>query len=252
MANVRALVIAVGGSLSVALVANGQPIFFDDHMLFTQHAEGQDKTMKFLEDFEESTVGQGQKIPFPNSLQHGVPRPTFDNGINATNLVIQTNVTPGPTPLTPNPSASQTALWVNGPGFLGSNSVKVGTDEFLTNDFSSIDLIFTTDDKTAIALDVSTYPGFNQGHGGFIFSVYDLNDVVLGTYLMPGPTPTEPAKNFFGVWSATPIGRVNVWGIFAAPQPFAVDNIEMWSNIPAPGSAVVLGLSALAWARRRR
>ncbi len=197
--------LALAAAASPAL-AGDSIIFFTNHGQFTQQAENQGKVLKFTEDFEESTVGEGMKVPFPNSLQNGVPRPTFEFGIAATNLIIQTNITPAPCPPTPNPSNSPTALWVNGPGFLGSNSVKVGTDEFLTNDFSSLDLIFTSGDKTAIGLDVSTYDGFNFGHGGYIFCVYDVNDAVLGTFTMPGATPGEPNKTFFGVWSSVPIG----------------------------------------------
>lgn len=224
--------------------------FFTDHGAFTQFNQSDGKFLKGLEDFEESTAGFGEKIPFPNSLQHGVPRPTFDFGIDATNLIIQTNITPGPNPPTPNPSSDDRALWVNGPGFIGSNSIKVGTDEFLYNRFSSIDLIFTTHDKTGVGVDVSTYTGFNTGHTGFTFCVYDQFDNILDSFFMPGPTPTEPNKNFFGVWCPTPIGRVNVWGHFAQPQPFAVDNIEMW--VPTPGTAAILGLGGVALLRRRR
>ena len=224
--------------------------FFTNHQQFTQFNLNQGKTLKGIEDFEYSTAQQGSKIPFPNTLQNGIPRPTFPNGLASHNLIIQTNITPFPNPPTPNPSSSQSALWVNGAGFIGSNSIKIGTDEFLTNDFSSIDLIFTTHDKTGIGLDVSTFAGFNQGHGGFVICAYDQFNNILGSFTMAGATPVEPAKNFIGMWSATPIGRVNVWGIFSAPQPFAVDNIEMWV-VPAPGSGLLLGL-AMAAARRRR
>ena len=237
---------AMASSPALADVA----LFFPVQTEFHAFNDVNGKQLKGIEDFEESTVEPGAKVPFPNSLQNGVPRPTFDFGINATNLIIQTNITQGPCPPTPNPSNSQTALWVNGAGFIGSNSVKIGTDEFLTQTFSSIDLIFTSDDKTAIGLDVSTYMGFNQGHGGFIVCAYDLSDNVLGSYFIAGPTPSEPAKNFIGVWSPIPIGRVNVWGIFTEPMPFAVDNIEMW--VPAPGAMVLLGMGGLAAMRRRR
>ena len=225
-------------------------VFFTEQSTFHQNNNLYGKLLKGVEDFEESNAEFGGKTPFPNSLQHGIPRPTFPNGIDATNLIIQTNITPGACPPTPNPSNSQAALWVNGAGFLGSNSIKVGTDEFLQGLFSSIDLIFTTDDKTAIGVDVSTYGGFNQGHGGFVICAYDLADNVLGSYFIPGATPSEPTKSFIGVWSPVPIGRVNVWGIFDVPQPFAVDNIEMW--VPAPGALALLGMGGLAAMRRRR
>ena len=241
------------GVVVVALAvapATAEIVFFTDHGAFTQYNTADGKFLKGVETFEESEAGQGAKIPFPNSLQHGVPRPTFPEGIDETNLIIQTNITPGASPPTPNPSSFDRALWVNGPGFLGSNSIKVGTDEFLNMMFSSLDLIFTTHDKTGVSVDVSTFNGFNMGHGGFDFTAYDQFDNILGTFHMPGPTAVEPSKNFFGVWSSTPIGRLNVWGIFSQPQPFAVDNIEMW--VPAPGVLGVMGMGLLALGRRRR
>jgi hypothetical protein len=239
-----------------ALAMASTPALADIATFYTSQAEFHlnndlnGKMLKRIEDFEESTVEQGAKVPFPNSLQNGVPRPTFDFGINATNLIIQSNITPGPNPPTPNPSSNESALWVNGAGFLGSNSIKVGTDEFLYQLFSSIDLIFTSNDKTAIGVDISTYPGFAMGHAGFVVCAYDQFDNVLGSFLVPGPTPTEPAKNFVGVFSPVPIGRVNIWGMFDVPQPFAVDNIEMW--VPAPGAAALLGLGGVFALRRRR
>lgn len=240
-------IVLVASAFSPAL---GQIQYFNDHEVFTDYSVLQGKLPKGVETFEEAFVDDGSKQPFPNPLQHGVPRPGFPNGIDATNLIIQSNITPNPSPLTTNPSTNQAALWVNGAGFLGSNSIKVGTDEFLSGLFSSIDLIFTSNDKTAVGLDVSTYPGFNSGHAGFIITVYDLSDSIIGTYAMPGATVPEPNKSFFGVWSNVPIGRLNVWGIFDVPQPFAVDNIEMW--VPAPGAVSVLLVGGLAALRRRR
>ncbi|QOJ15138.1 MAG: PEP-CTERM sorting domain-containing protein [Planctomycetia bacterium] len=236
--------------LCSAAIALGDVTYFTNHAAFTDFVSVAGKQLKGVETFEESLVGAQAKIPFPNSLQHGVPQPTFPNGIDATNLIIQTNITPGPFAAQLNPSASPNALWVNGPGFLGSNSVKVGTDEFLDGLFSSLDLIFTSHDKTAIGVDISTYPGFNAGHNGFFMAVFDTSNVLLGTFVIPGMTPTEPAKNFFGVWSPVPIGRVNIWGRFDIPQPFAVDNIEMW--VPEPTSAALLGTAAALLLRRRR
>lgn len=229
----------------------GTAVFYTEQNQFHLNNQLHGKMLKGIEDFEESEAQFGNKTPFPNPLQHGVPRPTFPNGIDATNLIIQTNITPGACPPTPNPSNSQAALWVNGPGFLGSNSIKVGTDEFLQGLFSSIDLIFTTNDKTAVGLDVSTYQGFDMEHQGFVICAYDTSNNIIGKYLMTGATPNEPVKTFIGIWSPVPIGRVNVWGIFDVPQPFAVDNIEMWT-IPAPGTTMILALGGLASVRRRR
>lgn len=233
---------------AVGASANGAVFYFTDHGAFQAFNAADGKVLKGIEDFEESTIDPGGKSAFPNPLMHGLPRPFFDNGIDETNLIIQTNITPHPLAPLPNPGTSQNSLYVNGAGFLGSNSNKVGTDEFLNNLLSSLDLIFTTHDKTGVGVDLSRYQGF--GNNGFVIGVYDAANNLLGSYLIPGPVPVEPTKVFFGVWSDVPIGRLNIWGDDMVPSPFAVDNIEMW--IPSPGAALALGLGALAAGRRRR
>lgn len=224
--------------------------YFTDPGLFTQFNISQGKTEKGVENFEESLAPAGSKTAFPNPLQNGVPRPHFPGGIAATNLIIQTNITPAPFAPTPNPSGNQNALWVNGANFINSNSIKIGTDEFLSNQFSSLDLIFTSHDKTGIGFDASTFGGFAQGFAGFQVGVFDDFNTLIGTGFIP-PAPPEPTKSFFGVWSPVPIGRVNIWGMFSVPQPFAVDNIQMWT-VPAPGAAALLGLGGLLATRRKR
>jgi hypothetical protein len=240
--------VALCGAIGVSPAMADGVVVFDNHAAFTVHNGMQGKFLKSIENFEESSAPAGIKQPFPNPLQNGVPRPSFPNGIDATNLIIQTNITPGASPAALNPSGNERALWVNGAGFLGSNSIKVGCDEFLYGLDASLDLLFTSGDKTAIGLDASTYTGFNAGHTGFVITVYDLSNNVLATVPI-GPS-TEPGKMFFGIWSPVPIGRVNVYGLFSQPQPFAVDNIEMW--VPAPGAGVLLGLGGLLGIRRRR
>ncbi|MBK8915725.1 MAG: hypothetical protein IPM64_14215 [Phycisphaerales bacterium] len=242
--------LGLAAAMCCTAIASAEVNYFTNHAAFTDFSSVAGKVLKGVETFEESLVDQQAKVPFPNSLQHGVPQPTFPNGIDATNLIIQTNMTPGPYAPQLNPSPSPNALWVNGPGFIGSNSVKIGNDDFLDNVYSSLDLIFTSDDKTAIGVDISTYAGFNAGHAGFHIGVFDTNNVLLGTYVMPGMMPTEPAKNFFGVWSPVPIGRLNIWGAFDFAQPFAVDNIEMW--VPEPTTATLLAVASALMLRRRR
>ncbi|TWT44555.1 hypothetical protein RAS1_09700 [Phycisphaerae bacterium RAS1] len=246
----RACIAVFAGAVLCASVARAEVLYFTDHELFMLHNQAVGKVLKGVETFEESLAEPNSKTPFPNSLQNGVPRPTFPNGIDAENLIIQTNITQAPYPPTVNPSSFDRALWVNGAGFIGSNSIKVGTDEFLQGMFSSLDLIFTSNDKTAVGVDVSTFANFNSGHQNFIFCAYDLANNIIGTYTIAGPTPTEPSKTFFGIWSSVPIGRLNVWATFDVPQPFAVDNIQMW--VPEPATATLLGAAALLVLRRQR
>ncbi len=245
MSHVR---LALAASLFIGAPSFGAVTYFTDQSAFHIFNAADGKVLKGVETFEESTIGPMGKAFFPNSLQNGVPRPFFPNGIEETNLIIQTNVTPAPLAPFPNPGTSQNSLYVAGPGFIGSNSVNVGSDEFLNNLLSSLDLIFTTPDKTGVGVDLSRYQGF--GNSGFIIGVYDNGNNFLGSFAIPGPIPFGPAKVFFGVWSDVTIGRLNIWGDDMGPSPFGVDNIEMW--IPTPGAAMLLSLGALVAGRRRR
>lgn len=243
---------------AAAAVASGEALagvpiatFYTDPGLFDQQMVAAGKFLKGHEDFEYANADPQTKTFFPNPLKSGVPRPGFPNGLLSPNLIIQTNITQSPLAPTANPSGNANALWVNGAGFIGSNSIKVGTDEFLNQLFSSLDLIFTTNDKTGVSVDVSTFQNFNNGHQGFIFGAFDQFDNLLGSFIINGATLPEPSKNFLGVYSPVPIARLNIWGIFALPQPFAVDNIAMWT-VPAPGAAGLLGLAGLVSLRRRR
>ncbi len=110
-----------------------------------------------------------------------------------------------------------------GPGFIGSNSKKVGEDlEVLFGIEASLDLIFLDDNKTGIGFELSHFDAFPGGD--WIVSVYDTSDNVIGIFTVPDAI--EPAKQFFGVWCATPIGRINIWDPDIAPD--AVDNIQMY------------------------
>lgn len=235
-------------SVFVCAQASGAIFYFTDHGAFQDFNMQDGKVLKGIETFEESSAEPGSKYPFPNPLCPGVPRPTFPNGIAEENLCIQSNITPHPLAPTPNPSANPHALFVNGVGFLGSNSIKVGLDEFLQNTLASLDLIFTPAEHTGVGFELSRYAGF--GTAGWTIGIFGPGDMLLGMYVIPGPIAPEPAKVFFGVWSDIPIDRINIWGDDEGPRPFGVDNIEMW--VPTPGAAGLLALSGLLIARRRR
>jgi len=247
---IRSSAALVAAFLPCALTS-AEVIFFNDANAFGINNQIHGKMSKGVEDFEEGTVVGGDKVPFPNPLSHWVSRIPFPNGINATNLVIQTNITPTACPPAPNPSTNPAALFAVGPDFHGSNSIKVGEDEFLSGVVASLDLIFTDDNKTAVSFQLARFDSFSRA--GWIVCVYDLAGAVIGNLTVAGPEPTEPDKVFFGVWSSVPIGRINIFDNSQFPSPDAVDNIEMfYSNIPSPGSMALLGLGAVVALRRRR
>ena len=89
-----ALVAAVG----FVAPAFGEVFYFTDEGAFVQFNATHGKVLKGIETFEESTIDEGGKIAFPNSLCPGIPAPTFPNGLAEPNVCIQTNITPGPCP----------------------------------------------------------------------------------------------------------------------------------------------------------
>ena len=183
------------------------------------------KTLKGIEDFEESDIQDGQKLAIPAPLQGNVPSPGFPTGLTEENLVIQDNITPGPSPLLLNPSGDPEALFVVGANFKGSNSKKVGEDlEALFGQEASLDLIFSGDNKSGVGFDLSHFDGF--GGGSWIVAVYDINNNLIGKFDVADAI--EPAKSFFGVWCDTPIGRINIWDQGIAPD--TIDNIQMWTD----------------------
>jgi len=212
---------------SQCLGSSGTAVFTDP-VAFEAFNAAEGKFKKGLEDFEESTVGPGEKIAFPDPLEGNVPNTEFPNGLTQKNLIIQTNFTPGPSPAAPNPSGSPVALFVIGPGFIGSNSKKVGEDlEVLTGQDTSLDLIFTEPNHTGVGFELSHFQGF--GGGDWTITVYDKADDIIGVFLVP--TAEEPAKNFFGVWTPQTIGRINIYDADIAPD--AVDDIWMWVGPPS-------------------
>lgn len=229
--------------------ALAQPVFFNDHQAFTNQMLTSSKILKGIEDFENADIDQGGKAPFPDMLANGTHRPpVFDDGIVSPNLIIQTNRNPGPYAAQDLPSTHPQALFALGVGAFGSNSKKVGEDlGILAQIHCSIDLIFTSGDKTGVGFELSRFTGF--GDAGWIIGVFDTSNTLIGQYAIPGPVPTNPAKNFFGVYSSTPIGRINIFD----PDPFspdAVDDIEMW--VPTPGAFSLIALAGLGAVSRRR
>ncbi len=218
------------GALSVGLAAASQEgipggncqVFFTKSS-FDAFNISDGKTLKGIEDFEESDIQDGEKLAFPAPLQGGVPSPGFPTGLTQNNLIIQDNITPGPSPLLLNPSGDPQALFVIGANAFGSNSKKVGEDlEELFGQEASLDLLFSGDNKSGVGFELSHFDGFLGG--SWIVAVYDINNNLIGKFDVPDAI--EPAKQFFGVWCDTPIGRINIWDFEIAPD--SIDNIQMW------------------------
>ena len=221
--------------LAVVLVApaahagGGACTTFTDQAAFEEFVLAAGKYMKGLETFEEGVIDDGGKQPMPAPLAGGVPNVVgdfgFPEGLSEPNLVIQDNITPGPSPATANPSGSSVALYLIGAGFIGTNSKKVGEDlEILEQIEASTDLIFVDSNKTAVGFELSHFDGF--GNGDWHISAFDENDVLLGKWVLPDPGIVEPTKTFFGIFCSTAIGRINIWDVGLIPD--AVDNIQMW------------------------
>jgi hypothetical protein len=225
------LCLAVAGLTAPAQAgAGGICIEFLDQAEFENYCIEHGKLLKGIEDFEEAVVQFQDKIPLFDFLQCGVPNPGpggpgFPNGINECNIILQSNIFPGPNPPAPEPHGGPTALYVVGPGFIGANSAKVGEDLFLQQIHASLDLIFTEPNHTGIGFDLSRYEGYLLA--GWHISVYDTTDVEIGKFFVPPPPAPEPAKFFWGIWCDVPIGRINIWDE-AGPEPDAIDNIQMW------------------------
>ena len=232
-------VVALGAAVILASQASaGDPtIFFTSRPAFSTFAAQQGKTQKGIENFEYAQMSGG-KVAFPDPLDANTPSTPFPNGLLSHNLRIQTNRNPGPFAAQDVPSANPQALFVVAPGAFGSNSFKVGEDlGILAGIHCSMDLIFTSGDKTAVGFDLSRFQGF--GDDGWTIGVFSLANVLIGQMTIPGPVVNNPLKNFVGVWSPVPIGRINIFDPNLT-SPDAVDNIEMWA-IPAPSAMAYSG-----------
>lgn len=235
----RPLVIAfvlAGLATSSALAQQVCTPFFDKQE-FETFNENHGKFLKGVEDFEESNIDSGAKQALPAPLEGNVPNVApngvgFPDGLEQKNIIIQDNITQGCNPPGLNPSGSNVALYVIGPGFIGSNSEKVGEDlEVLKGQHTSLDLIFTPDDNhTGVGFELSFFEGFPATP--WHITVYDKQDQVMGKFNVP--PSVEPAKTFFGIWCEETIGRINVCDDPMVLTPDAIDNIQMWSELPVP------------------
>ena len=251
---------SIAGLALVAFFTNvtfGQVTFFDGKSDFDAAMLAKGKLSKGIEDFEEGEIPDGAKVTLGAPLEGNVPNVNpdfgwgFPNGLTQKNLIIQDNVTLGASPPAPNPSGNPIALYILGAGFAGSNSKKIGEDmEILKGQEASLDLIFSDDFHTGVGFELSQFSGF--GTGDWTVTVYNLAGDVIGTVVVP--SATEPNKNFVGVSSIEPIGRINIWDENIVPD--AIDNIQLWvpgvvDGVPAVSTwgLAALGLLLLVGAK---
>ena len=229
----RSIIAALAFAALAALAAGsaraqGPCIDFNDHASFVDYCSSHGKISKGTETFEEGVIPPAGKDCFPSPLGPAPMPPHFPNGLAVQNIIIQDNIEPGPGPIPLNPSGNACALYLIGTGFIGANSNKVGEDLFLTGTPASIDIIFTEYDKTGVGFNLSRFQGFPNG--GWIVTVYNTANVPISQYTVPAPTGNEPDKEFFGVWCAPAIGRINIFDV-AGLAPDALDNIESWVDV---------------------
>jgi len=235
-----------------ASLSRAEVLFYTNRPAFLLNNQQRGSVLRATETFEEAVLQSG-KAAFPDPLVSGVPNSViFPAGLAVPNLTIQTNRLPGPLAPLDAPSGNAQALFAVAAGALGTNSVKVGEDLGILYGIScSIDVLFGSNDLTAVSLNLSRFQAF--GTAGWHIGVFDIDDNLIGSYRINGPVAAEPAKNFFGVWSSTPIARINLFDLSPTPSPDAVDNIELW--VPAPAGALLLAGTAgwnIGMRRRRR
>ncbi len=121
-------------------------------------------------------------------------------------------------------------------GFAGAVTSIVGANSFA----ETTSMFFTDDDKTGIGLDLVDLAPVT---GVADIMIFDTAGNFLGSTTVN--TPTFPT--FWGVWSSTPIGEINVAGGGGGGE--LLDNIQMW--VPEPATLTLLALGGLAMIRRR-
>ena len=243
----RRFTLAVGIAIAAILMAGTAlaqppppcPNVFYDQPTFDAFCQSHGKFVKGVENFEEAQIPPGGKTCFPSPLGPDPNFPVFPNGLFVRNLIIRDNITPGPSPPIVQGSGSGCALYVVGAGFIGSNSVKVGEDLFLQNIIASIELFITEPHHTGVGFRLSRFQGYPTG--GWIVTVYDFSNAIIGVFNVPPPTAGEPLKSFFGVWCENGIGRINIYDNAGVAAPDAIDDIELWEDLATAASATTWG-----------
>lgn len=220
----RIVVLAVAAPAGFAQAGSCTPFF--DQSEFQDFNTALGMLLRGVETNEESNIYPMGKQPLPAPLDQN-PNTVFGigfpKGLEQPNIIVWDNMTPGANPPFLNPSGSDYALYVIGPGFFGATSKKVGGDLFIKEIQGSLDLVFTDPQFGGVGLELSWF----FFRAGWHVSIYDRDNQTIGLFEFAGPPGPEPQITFFGVSCDPPIGRINIYDD-SGPWPNAIDNVEMW------------------------
>jgi len=244
--NIRKLAFFSASAAIVALPtfasAGNGVTFFSDQGSFQAAAEGAGKFMKGVEDFEESTLVPGNIVPMDDPLDTFTDNDWFNPGDIEFNLRLQAN-TGGANSSELSPHGAS-GLALQSAGFAGAVSDNVVANFFV----DALDLIFLTQDKTAVGFNTILFAGASST---IRIDVYNTGNAIIGSTVVSGDAA---GTGFFGALASSGqfIGRINIFDLGGGAE--GADNIEMWSAVPEPGSfvAVGMGLAFLLGLRRRK
>ncbi len=172
-------------------------------------------TQTGFEDFEEADLPPDSEVSFLPPLDEFTDNGVFSPGDITAGLTIQVN--------------SRGGMW---PGYepfdqLVARSAPSGgiTSKVVQrSDGDGTDLIFAAANVTAVGFDIVTAYFVDPVHDIRVM-VFDTDENLVWRYDM---LAGSAAGEFFGVWSQTPIGRINIAPSQSAPTG-AADNIQMWA-----------------------
>jgi hypothetical protein len=225
-----------------ALASAGNGVFFfNDRNAFEAAAAGAGKFMKGIEDFEESSLPAGQIVGVDDPLDATTDNDWFNPGDIEFNLRIQSNTGGANSSVLSPHGASGLAL--QSAGFAGAVSDNVVANFFV----DALDLIFLTQDKTAVGFNTILFAGASTS---IRIDVYNTGNALIGSTVVAG---NAAGTDFLGAQASAGqfIGRINIFDLAGGAE--GADNIEMWTAVPEPASIVAIGFGlALILGLRRR
>jgi hypothetical protein len=204
--------------------------------LFQSAATAAGNSLTGFEDFEDTTPGYFA-VGIPEPLTQGVPNGPYPNGLRAPISVYSNLMGDGGLTRQGRGGSQPLAAFEGGNGYSATDSV-------IANYFvDGLDLVMLGSDVNAIGFNPMVYSGSDT----LQIKIFGLGNNLLGTFKS---SASNAEKDYFGFVANEPIGRVNLFGLGGNAE--GGDNVELWTKVPAPGSAALLGLGGLIAGRRRR